>query len=100
VEALEGYEARLKPLETVIRLWANPPEVPAAKALWLASAATDGRTGLEIKVLTPAHLMGGVLREGLRRLLRRPAPSAEIKVYGVPPAWPIQPARNEGEAVP
>ncbi len=100
VEALEGYEARLKPLETVIRLWANPPEVPAAKALWLASAATDGRTGLEVKVLTPTHLVEGILREGLRRLLRRPAPAVEIKVHSVPPAWPIQPANNQGEIAP
>jgi glucose 1-dehydrogenase len=100
VEALEGYEARLKPLETVIRLWANPPEVPAAKALWLAGAATDGRTGLEVKVLTPAHLLGGIVREGLRRLLRRAAPAVEIKVHSVPPAWPIQPAKNKGGAIP
>ncbi len=100
VEALEGYEARLKPLETVMRLWANPPEVPAAKALWLASAATDGQTGLEVKVLTPAHLMGGVLREGLRRLLRRPAPAIEIKVHSVPLAWPMRPEKSKGEAIP
>ena len=98
VEAVEGYEARLKPLEMVIRLWANPPEVPAAKALWLASAATDGRTGLEVKVLTPAHLLGGVLREGLRRLLRRPAPVVELKVHSIPPAWPVQPGKDEREA--
>jgi glucose 1-dehydrogenase len=100
VEALEGYEARLKPLETVLRLWANPPEVPAAKAVWLAGAATDGRTGLEVKVLTPTALVGGILREGVRRLLRRPAPAVEINVHSVPPAWPVQPAKDKGEVVP
>jgi glucose 1-dehydrogenase len=100
VEALEGYEARLKPLETVLRLWANPPEVPAAKAVWLAGAATDGRTGLEVKVLTPTALVGGILREGVRRLLRRPAPAVEINVHSVPPAWPSQPAKDKGEVVP
>ena len=40
-----------------MRLWANPPEVPARKAVWLASSATDGRTGLEVNVLTPARIV-------------------------------------------
>jgi glucose 1-dehydrogenase len=100
VEAVEGYEARLKPLEAVLRLWANPPEVPAGKAVWLAGTATDGRTGLEVKVITPAHLVSGILREGLRRMLRRPAPAIEIDVHSVPPAWPIQPAESKEEAIP
>jgi NAD(P)-dependent dehydrogenase (short-subunit alcohol dehydrogenase family) len=52
LESMPGYEARLKPLSTVIQLWANEPEVPAEKALWLASSATDGKTGLAATVLT------------------------------------------------
>ncbi len=47
VQAIEGFEEKVRPLETVTRLWANPADVPAAQAVWLASAATDGKTGLE-----------------------------------------------------
>lgn len=87
VEVVPGYAERLRPLETVIRLWGNLPAIPAHKAVWLASAATDGKTGLEVRVLTPARLIGGVLREGVRRLLRRPA--EEIKVNAHPLEGPV-----------
>jgi NAD(P)-dependent dehydrogenase (short-subunit alcohol dehydrogenase family) len=86
VTAVEGYEARLKLLETVIRMWATPPEAPARKVVWLASAATDGRTGLEVKLSGPASLLGGMAKEGMRRLLRRPAPPLDVTVRTVPPA--------------
>lgn len=86
VEVVAGYEERVKPLKTVMRLWANPPEVPAGKALWLASSATDGRTGLDIRVLGTAGMVGGVLREGWRRLMRRPAAPIELSVTSVPAA--------------
>jgi len=46
-----------------------------------------------------AHLLCGVLREGLRRLLRRPAPPVKIKVHSVPPAWSIQPGKDKGEVI-
>jgi glucose 1-dehydrogenase len=39
-EAVEGYEHRMRPLETVMRLWGQPPEVPAygvQYAWWAAS---------------------------------------------------------------
>ena len=49
-------------------MWAKPPEVPAAKAVWIASAATDGKTGEIYNILTPAQLLGGALREAGRRL--------------------------------
>jgi glucose 1-dehydrogenase len=86
VEAVTGYQERVKALETVMRLWATPPEVPARKAVWLASAATDGRTGLEVNLLGAAGLVGGVIREGIRRLLRRPAPPIELEITTVEPA--------------
>lgn len=53
-QAIAGYEARMAPLRTVMRLWGNPPEVPARKLVWLASAATDGRTGLNVQQLGTA----------------------------------------------
>jgi NAD(P)-dependent dehydrogenase (short-subunit alcohol dehydrogenase family) len=91
VKTIAGYEGRLEPLKTVMRLWSNPPEVPAEKAVWLASAATDGRTGLEVRVLSRRHLLGGVLREMARRLARRPPRPIELKITTVAPALPLPP---------
>jgi glucose 1-dehydrogenase len=83
VEAIEGFEQQMSALNTVIRMWGNPPDVPAQKALWLASSATDGKTGLEVNVLTPGLLIGGALREAARRLLRRPVTIPDVKVTKV-----------------
>jgi len=83
---IAGYEERANMLETVMRMWAKPPEVAARKALWIASDATDSRTGLDINLLGPATLLGGALREGVRQLLRRPAPVMELSVTSVPAA--------------
>ena len=88
VSAVAGYETRLKPLETVMRLWANPPDVPAGQMVWLASRATDGRTGIELHQLTKRAILSGVLREGWRRLRRGPDPIAPLHVTTVPSALP------------
>jgi glucose 1-dehydrogenase len=89
LKVVAGYQERIKPLETVMHMWANPPEVPARKALWLASSATDGRTGLEVRLLTPSRMLSGLLREGWRRLIRRPAPPIEFNITSVPPALTV-----------
>jgi NAD(P)-dependent dehydrogenase (short-subunit alcohol dehydrogenase family) len=83
---IAGYEKRANMLKTVMRMWANPPEVAARKAAWLASDATDGRTGLDINMLGPTALAGGALREGVNQLLRRPAPAMDLNVISVPAA--------------
>lgn len=85
VGAVQGYEEKMKPFATILRMWAKPPEVAAEKAVWLASSATDGRTGLTPKILTTGVIVGGALREGLRRLLDRPGPQVEVHVTPVPP---------------
>ncbi len=85
VEAIDGYAEKMRPLEIVTRMWGNPPEVPAAKAVWLASAATDGKTGLEINVLSPQVMMSGLLRELKLRLTRQVPPTA-LQVEVVPSA--------------
>jgi len=64
-------------------MWGNPPEVPAERAVWLASSATDGRTGLEVRVLRPTVIVGGLLRELGRRLMRRPVPPSTMTVASV-----------------
>lgn len=82
--AVEGYETKLNPLKMVMRLWANPPEVPARKALWLVSSATDGKTGLEVNVLDRSQIIAGVLREGWRRVTGRKLPPVELDITTVP----------------
>jgi glucose 1-dehydrogenase len=83
VEAVKGYGEKVRPLETIMRMWGNPPAVPAQKAVWLASPATDGKNGLTVKILTTRRLIGGALAEGLRRLLGRKAPPSPMTVVEV-----------------
>lgn len=90
VEAVKGYEGRLKPLEMVLRLWSNPPEIPAEKALWLASSATDGKSGLVVDVLGKRQLLNGIMREGIRHLSRKPAPDTSLTIRIVEPERPAR----------
>jgi NAD(P)-dependent dehydrogenase (short-subunit alcohol dehydrogenase family) len=89
LQAISGYEKRLSVMPTIIRMWAAPPEAPARRIVWLASSATDGKTGLALSAMGPARMLGGALREGLRRLLRQPVPSADVKVTILPAALPL-----------
>lgn len=68
VEVIEGHEERLKAFPTIVRMWAKPPAVAASKALWIASAATDGKTGEIYNIMSTRAMLGGALSEGLRRL--------------------------------
>jgi NAD(P)-dependent dehydrogenase (short-subunit alcohol dehydrogenase family) len=90
VEAIEGYGQRLSVFNTILRMWGNLPHVPANKAVWLASAATNGKTGLEVSVLTPGLVVRGALGELARRLFRRPVTIKEVKVTDIPPAVPVE----------
>lgn len=86
LKAVAGLESKLEPLRTVVRLWGNAPEVPAETVVWLASRATDGKTGLIRSQLGPLQMARGVLREGLRRVLRRPEEPIAMHVQSVPSA--------------
>ena len=94
VEAVEGYAQRLSAFNPILRMWGNLPAVPARKAVWLASAATNGKTGLEVSVLTPGLVLSGALRELGRRLMRRPSSLAEIKVTAIPARQPVESANQ------
>jgi glucose 1-dehydrogenase len=89
VEVISGYEEKLKVMGTIIRMWARPPESSAEKAVWLASPATDGKTGQVAKMMTFGSMLGGALREGLRRLTRH-APPPPVSLRVVPAAGPAQ----------
>ena len=84
----EPYEKRLRSfMPFLVRAASNPPEVPARKALWLASSATDGKTGLDVRVGSRFAFLFGFLGEGLRRLFRRPARPVELNVKIIPSAF-------------
>jgi glucose 1-dehydrogenase len=85
VSVIEGSQGRLKVFPTIVRMWAKPVEIPARKAVWIASRATDGKTGLVISLLSPWAMLGGALKEGLRALTRRPARDMGIRVKVIPP---------------
>jgi glucose 1-dehydrogenase len=89
LEAIDGYETKMNPLRFVTRLWANPPEVPAQKAVWIASMATDGKTGLQVRVLTPRFMITGLLREAGRRVTGRAEPIEALQIKVVPSAIPL-----------
>lgn len=95
VEALEGYEKRVNALETVLRMWGNPPEIPARRLVWMASAATDQQTGKVYKELTTGRMLGGALKEGLRILLRKHPGEKRLTIRSVPPALPEIPLPGE-----
>ena len=81
VEVVEGYEDRLEVMGTIVRMWARPPEEAAEKAVWIASPATDGKTGRVVKMVSLGSLLGGALREGLRRLAGQASPpSVNLRV--------------------
>ena len=96
LQAVSGYEKRLRAMPTVMRMWAKPPEVPAEKMVWLASSETDGKTGLLVSEMGPAMMAGGALREGMRRLLRRPAEETPMSVQTLPATLPLPNRRGPG----
>jgi hypothetical protein len=67
-------------MPVLIRAAAHRPEVAARKALWLASSATDGRTGLEVRVGSSLAFMFGFLTQGLRQFLHLPVRPVEMRV--------------------
>ncbi|MFM8322599.1 MAG: SDR family oxidoreductase, partial [Chloroflexota bacterium] len=88
VRVLEGFEDGLKNFGAVVQTLSQPPEVPARRAIWLASAATDGKTGLVTSELNPLTVLKQVARQGLNRLLGRSGRPLEIKITSVPKEWP------------
>jgi len=84
VDVIEGSENRLKSFPTVVRMWAKPADIPAQKAVWIASSATDGKTGLLVSLFSPWAALQGALKEGLRVLLRKPAPDMELRIRTIP----------------
>jgi len=85
VEVIAGSEERLSRFPAVLRMWAKPPEVAAQKAVWLASPATDGKTGLVVNLFSPWKMLAGAAREGLNSLLRRPGTPVDVHLTSILP---------------
>jgi hypothetical protein len=85
---VSGSEDRLKVFPTIVRMWAKPGEVPARKAVWLASAATDGKSGLEGNVFTKWVMLQGAVREGWRKLSGQKVPVQDIQMKVIAPWQP------------
>jgi len=88
IVTFKNQEKRLRNfMPFLIRAAGKKPEVPARKALWLASSATDGKTGLDVRVGSSFSFLIGFMREGLRSLLRLPARKVELKIKIIPSAF-------------
>ena len=85
VEAVSGYEEKLNPLRYVTMLWGNDADVPAQKAVWLASSATDGRNGLRVTVLTTRFMLTRLIQQAFNRLTRKPAELMDLNITSVEP---------------
>lgn len=84
-DVIEGHEHRLKSFPAVVRVLGRTPDYPARKAVWAASSATDGKTGLLINSFSYRVIFEGVMRELARLVTRRPAETPEIHMRSVPP---------------
>ena len=91
VHAVSGYESKMNPLRFIAAMWGNEADVPAEKALWLASARSDGKTGLMLTVLTGGFMLRRVLGMGLRRLFRFPVELMDLNVTSVNSALELNP---------
>jgi NAD(P)-dependent dehydrogenase (short-subunit alcohol dehydrogenase family) len=81
VVTFKEHEKRLRDfMPLLIRAAGKKPEVAARKALWLASSATDGKTGLDLSVGSSFNFLIGFMREGLRNLLHLPTRPIEMNV--------------------
>jgi glucose 1-dehydrogenase len=87
VQAVKGYEEKLNPLRFVTMLWGNEVDVPAAKALWLASSATDGKNGSMVTVLTKWMMLSRLIGLPFRKLLNRSTEMLNLNVTSVEPAF-------------
>ncbi len=83
VHAMKGYEDQMNPLRFIAMLWGNEANVPAEKALWLASSATDGKSGLMVTVLTTQMMILRLLGLPFRKLLNQSTELLELNVTSV-----------------
>ena len=86
--AIAGFEDRLGVMETIVRMWAQDAKIPAQRAVWLASSATDGQTGRIVRAAGMGWMLRGALREGWQRLSRAQQEQFGVAVEVRPAALP------------
>jgi glucose 1-dehydrogenase len=83
VHAMSGYEDKMNPLRFVAMLWGNGADVPAQKALWLASPATDGKNGLMVTVLTAWFMLSRLIVVPFTWLSKQPSELMDLNITSV-----------------
>ncbi|MGW8251239.1 MAG: SDR family oxidoreductase, partial [Anaerolineales bacterium] len=85
VQVIQGYEERLENFGNVLAMLAVDPDDSAEKAVWLASSATDGKTGLFVRQMNARNMLGRLVRMVSGRLTGRYSqPPVEIEVTPIP----------------
>jgi NAD(P)-dependent dehydrogenase (short-subunit alcohol dehydrogenase family) len=72
--------AQLERLPRVLGVIGRKPEVPARRLVWLASSATDGRTGLIVRESGALKLLGMFLASVVRRASGREPEHPDVEV--------------------
>lgn len=84
VAVLKGYLPSFQAVTQMLRPWLRSPEQAAEKAVWLASQATHGMTGLESKAMGFVDMLKGATNA----LLQRFASSEEEQLFAPPAEIP------------
>ena len=95
VNAITGYEEKVSIIRTVATIWGNEAEVPAMKALWLVSSATDGMNGKMVKILIPIFMLSRLMTTGVRLLLRAPVDMMDLTISSIEPVMELAPVLVE-----
>jgi glucose 1-dehydrogenase len=83
VETIEGMQDKLKVMPFLIKTFASPPIKGAKKALWLASHATDGKTGLYVRNMSRLGMLVGLVK----KLFSPSKEPIELKIIAIPSAF-------------
>jgi glucose 1-dehydrogenase len=96
VVTFKEHEQRLRGfMPFLVRAGGKKPELAARKVLWLASSATDGKTGLDVSLGSTFTFLLGFLGQGLRLLLHLPLRPVEMNVQVIPSAFqPLEKKSN------
>jgi NAD(P)-dependent dehydrogenase (short-subunit alcohol dehydrogenase family) len=85
VEAVTSSQGRFRVFERVLALWSNPPEVPAQRAVWLATDAAAG-AGSEVNQRGRIGMLWDAVRRGLPMLLGLSQREFPVRVRTIAPA--------------
>lgn len=85
VDVIASSEGSLKSFGKVVRMWARPPEVPAKKVAWIASSATDGKTGRLYSIFSARDILWGLIVDTFRTWFKLPQVEPDIQLRTIEP---------------